>query len=112
MQTLVEELLGGALSLFVLEGVFNEDRGAGKAEHLGYTEEITYPVMRLAELGAVAFVEDEDYPLVLLGLHLFEVAFVAYGVVELLDGGDDEARVVGELANEHGGVFGGIDTSL
>jgi hypothetical protein len=41
-----------------------EDRGAGEAEELGVREELLDALVVLAELRAVALVEDEDHPLV------------------------------------------------
>ena len=41
-----------------------EDRGAGEAEELGVREELLDGLVVLAELRAVAFIEDEDHSLV------------------------------------------------
>ena len=41
-----------------------ENRRAGKTEELGAGEELFDGLVVLAELGAVAFVEDEDHPLI------------------------------------------------
>ena len=41
-----------------------KDRGASEAEELGVREELLDGLVVLAELRAVALVEDEDHPLV------------------------------------------------
>ena len=45
-------------------GVLLEDRRAGEAEELGLGEELLDGLVVLAELRAVALVEDEDHSLV------------------------------------------------
>ena len=69
MELLLEEVRGGAqggdVSLDLPDGgVVLEDRGAGEAEELGVREELLDGLVVLAELRAVALVEDEDHPLV------------------------------------------------
>ena len=69
VQFLLEEvgggLEGGLLTFdLLIGGVFLEDRRAGEAEKLGVGEEFLDGLVVLAELRAVAFVEDEDHPLV------------------------------------------------
>ena len=65
---MLEEVLGGSkggyLSLDLPDScVVLEDRGAGEAEELGVREELIDGPVVLAELRAVALVEDEDHPL-------------------------------------------------
>ena len=56
---------GGDVSLHLLDGrVVLKDWGAGEAEELGVREELLDGLVVLAELRAVALVEDEYYPLV------------------------------------------------
>ena len=58
-------LKGGDVSLDLLDGrVILEDRGASEAEELGVREELLDGLVVLAELRAVALVEDEDHPFV------------------------------------------------
>ena len=65
---------GGGVSVDLLDRrVGLEDRGAGEAEELGVREELLDGPVVLAELRAVALVEDEDHPLVAEALQpLFE----------------------------------------
>ena len=68
VEILLEEVLGGSkggdVSLDLLDGrVVVEDRGASEAEELGVREELLDGLVVLAELRAVALVEDEDHPL-------------------------------------------------
>ena len=70
VEIFLEEVLGGSkggdVSLDLLDvRVVLEDRGAGEAEELGVREELLDGLVVLAELRAVALVEDEDHPLVL-----------------------------------------------
>jgi hypothetical protein len=64
----LEKVLGGAQRLacasICLDGGVVEDRRAGEAEELGLGEEVLDGLVVLAELGAVALVEDEDHALV------------------------------------------------
>ena len=69
VELLLEEVLGGSqrgdVSLDLLDGrVVLKDRGASEAEELGVREELLDGLVVLAELRAVALVEDEDHPLV------------------------------------------------
>ncbi len=110
---------GGVLDL-LLRGIGLKDGCAGEAEELGLGEERFDHLVVLAELRAVALVEDEDDALVLQrlqqflvgGLAVFAALLVALAVfaqrqAELLDGGDDD--LVGvvlrqQAAHEGGGV--------
>ena len=98
-----------------------EDGRAGEAEELGLGEELLDGLVVLAELRAVAFVEDEDDALVAQRFELLLVGglavlfplLVALAVfiqreAELLDGGDDDlvGVVVGEQAAHEGGGVG------
>ena len=121
----LEDILGGQEGLVVAfdlpaGGVFGKDRRAGKAEELGLGEEVLDGLVGLAELGAVALVEDEDHALVAEGGELVAVlgsaslravlvalAVFIQGETELLDGGDDDlvgVVVRDEAADERGGV--------
>ena len=126
VELLLEEVFRGlARGLLVLDllqrGVFLEDRRAGEAEELGLGEELFDGLVVLAELGAVAFVEDEDdalvpqrFELLLVGrlavllLLLVALAVFVQREAELLDGGDDDlvGVVVGEQAADEGGGVG------
>ncbi|OPZ61164.1 MAG: hypothetical protein BWY88_00346 [Synergistetes bacterium ADurb.Bin520] len=126
VELLLEELLGGLHGgLLVLHlhagGVFLEDGRAGEAEELGLGEELLDGAVILAELGPVAFVEDENDALVaqrfeqlLVGelVVLFALLVALAGFIqretELLDGGDDDlVRVVlGEQPPDEGGGIG------
>jgi len=101
-------------------GVLFKDRRAGKAEELGLGKEVLDGLVGLAELGAVALVEDEDHALVAkrselvavfhsASLRAVLVAFAVFieGEAELLDGGDNDlvgVVVRDEAADECGGV--------
>ena len=69
VELFLEEVLGGSkggdVSLDLPDGrVVLKDRGASEAEELGVREELLDGLVVLAELRAVALVEDEDHPLV------------------------------------------------
>ena len=69
VELFLEELLGGSkggdVSLYLPDGrVVLKDRGASEAEELGVREELLDGLVVLAELRAVALVEDDDHPLV------------------------------------------------
>jgi hypothetical protein len=125
VELLLEEVLGGrrrpAPLDLLIGGVFLEDGRAGEAEELGLGEELLDGLVVLAELGAVAFVEDEDDALVAQRLRaapcrwlvvlfplLVALAGFVQGEAELLDGGDDDlvGVVVGEEAAHEGGGVG------
>ena len=72
------------VALDLLErGVLLEDRRAGEAEELGLGEELLDGLVVLAELRAVALVEDEDHALVAQRLEPLDV--VASRSVALAD---------------------------
>ncbi len=123
VQLLLEDVcrgfVGGLLAFdLLIAGVLLEDRRAGKAEELGVGEEFLDGLVVLAELRAVAFVEDEDHALVAQRFQTFLVVALVRAIfvaviqrqAELLDGGDDDlvGVVVGEQAPHQGfgvGVF-------
>jgi hypothetical protein len=108
VQTLLEEVLGGLergnLALNLPDGgIGREDGRAGEAEELGLGEELPDGLMVVAELGAVALIEDKDHPLVaerieqvlvggeaILLKALVSLAVLIERKAELLDGGDDD----------------------
>ena len=99
--------------MLLVAGVLLEDGRAGEAEELGVGEELLDGLVVVAELRAVALVEDEDHALVaerfeqvlVGGQALLFPALVALAVLverqaELLDGADDDlvGGVVGKQA--------------
>ena len=133
MELLLEEVLGGSkggdVSLDLPDcRVVLEDRSAGEAEELGVREELLDGLVVLAELRAVALVEDEDHPLVaellepLLerrpppsDVQLLVLAVLVEGKPELLDGRDDDLVrvVVGfEAADKRRGIGVLLDAVL
>jgi len=126
VELLLEEVHGsphGGLFVFdpLCGGVLLEDGRAGEAEELGLGEELFDGLVVLAELRAVALVEDEDDAFVAKRFQLFLVGgsavlfllLVALAVfiqreAELLDGGDDDlvGVVVGEKTADEGGGGG------
>lgn len=125
VEFLLEGVLGGFEGLDVAVDLFDggvllEDGGSGEAEQLGVGEEVADGLVGIAELGAVAFVEDDDEALAAEGfeevgvggvpaLLAFAIAGAVFveGEAEFLDGGDDDfVGVVGgeEAADEGGGV--------
>ena len=109
VQAFVEQVGRGAFAVDVAHGVVGKDGGAGEAEQLGLVEEFDNALVGVAKLGAVAFVEDEDDALVAQGVDGVFVTVAADGGVELLDGGDDERRVVRHLLHQLAGVVGAVD---
>ena len=126
VQAALEQVVGGAVAGLLafdllIRGVLLEDGRAGEAEHLRVGKERLDGLVVVAELRAVAFVEDEHHSLAAQGFQALLV--VALGIVgrvaavaviqrqaELLDGGDDDlvGIVVGEQAANKGfgvGVF-------
>ena len=69
--------------------ILGEYWGAGKAEYLQVLEEIHDILMTLAEMAAMAFVENHHNLLVFHLLQMLVVTVARYGSVQLLDGGDD-----------------------
>ena len=64
-------------------------------------EEVTNAFVGIAELAAVAFVEDEDDPLILEHFHLFQIGLLADSGIQFLQGRHDQLGVrVGELAHQ------------
>ena len=98
---------------FLIGRVLLEDGRAGEAEQLGLGEELTDGPVVLAELGAVALVEDEDDALVAQGLEAFAIFFLVTAIQcqsELLNGRDDHlvGVIIGAQALHEGfgvGVF-------
>ena len=68
--------------------------------------------MGIAELAAVALIEDEDDPLIPQVGHPPFVAGTGDGGIQLLNGGDDQVGVVGELLDQHGGVLRPVHAPL
>ena len=133
VQFFIEEvdrgLIGGLLFFDLLViGVFLKNGGAGEAEKLGLGEKFFNRLVVVAELGAVAFVEDEHDTFVAQGLQqllvgglvvLFPLGVPLAGFVQrkakLLNGGDDD--LVGivirkKSSHEGGGVGVFLDAAL
>src|SRR5690606_37655802 len=73
-------------------GVIHKNRRTGKAEQLGVGEELLDGLVILTELGAVAFIENEDQALVPQGREAFAVIALVGPVkrqTKLLYGRDD-----------------------
>ncbi len=122
VQLLLEDvcsgLEGGLLTIdLLIGGILLKDRRAGEAEKLGVGEKFLDGLVVLAELRAVAFVEDEHHALVaqrlqlllvgglaLLLVFLVALAVFVQGQAELLDGGDNHlvGIVVGEEPSHQG----------
>ena len=106
VQLLLKDVLGGFIRRrlafdLLIAGVFVEDRRAGEAEQLGVGEEFLDGLVVLAELRAVAFVEDEDHALMAQRFQPGQIILLVVAVecqAEFLDGGDDHfvGVVVGE----------------
>ncbi|SCZ84437.1 hypothetical protein NSMM_160027 [Nitrosomonas mobilis] len=123
VQLLLEDvrrgLVGRLLAFNLLSaGVLLEDRRAGKAEQLGVGKKRLDSLMVVAELRAMAFVEDEDDALVAQWFQPLLVVFLVGTIqrqAELLDGGDDDlvGIVVREQAAHQGlGVGVLLDTAF
>jgi len=69
-------------------------------------------LVRVAELTAVALVEDENDPFVPQLFHLCQILRLADGGVQLLQGGDDQFGVVGELLHQLAGVVGAVHAAF
>ena len=84
-------------------GIFCKDGRTGKAENMIFFEGMDYFQVHVAELGAVALVENDDD---VLFIRLVP-GIAADEHVQLLDGGNDDARVgIFELLLQHAG--GGV----
>ncbi len=112
-------LVGRLLAFNLLSaGVLLENRCAGKAEQLSVGEKRLDGLMVVAELRAMAFVEDEDDALVAQWFQPLLVVALAGTIqrqAELLDGGDDDlvGIVVREQAAHQGfGVGVLFDTAF
>ena len=81
-------------------GVLDQDRSAGEPEELGLGKEGHDVPVRVAELRAMTFVEDEDDAVISHALHDALVPLIRDRVVQLLDRGDDQAPPVLELVHE------------
>ena len=133
VELLLEEVFRGlirGLLIFdlLVAGVLLKDGRAGETEELGLREEFFDGLMVVAELGAVAFVEDEDDALVsqrlqllfvgrlgVLFLLLVPLAVFVQRQTELLDGGDD--HLVGivireDASHQSAGVGVFLDTAF
>ena len=103
VQLVAEGLFGGIESALALGGVKAKNRRSGKAEQMIFFEAADNSEVHIAELTTVALVEDDDYMLLIDGVSL--VLLDKFG--ELLNGGNDNARVVVfELPFENSG--GGV----
>ncbi len=112
MQALLEEFFGGAFAQFVAHGVVGKNGRTRETEHLAIVEKGFDAVVGVAELAAVALVEDENDALVAQLVHTGQIGLLADGGVEFLDGGDDEAGIVGELADQGVGVAGAVHAAI
>lgn len=74
----------------VAHRVFRTDRHACETEILRAGKELHDPLVGLSELRAVAFVEDEDHPLIFHRPQRRIVFVAADCGVQLLNGGDDQ----------------------
>ncbi len=112
VQTITKEILGGALAQLVLLGIVSKDRSAGKTKELGLVKKIRDPLMGGAKLAAVAFVKDKNQPLLLKRGNTGQVFDLGHGIIELLDGGDNQGGVVAQLLNQGGGIIRAIHAVL
>ena len=104
VQAVAEDFDGGGAGAAC--GVLFEDGGAGEPEHAVLLEALLDGGVHAAELGAVAFVEDDGYALAVDGVF----GFGGDEVGQLVDGGDyDVGSTVGEAVAEFAGAAGGAD---
>ena len=91
MQLVAEGLLGGGeMRILHMTGICGEDRRTGEAEHMILLEVHDDRSVHIAELTAVALVKDDDDVLL---IHRMTLILIDKGR-ELLDGRDDDPRVV------------------
>ena len=113
VQAVAERLRGRAqVGVGACAGVLGEDGRAGEAEQVVVPERLGDGGVHLAELRAVALVEDEDGVPV---EHLAREVRVLEVARELLDGGHADAPVGGvggEVGGERAGVPGAVDGAL
>ena len=88
--------------------LLSEDGCARKAKHLGVGEEFDDIFVGFAKLGTMAFVEDEDDTVIPQRCHYRFMALIFDGVIEFLDGGDNQSAVACHLIDELFGVVGGV----
>ena len=81
---------GGKMRILDMTGICREDRRTGKAEHMILLKILDDRGVHIAELAAVALVEDDDDMLIVNGMIFI---FTDKGR-KLLNGGDDDPRVV------------------
>lgn len=67
--------------------------------------------MAIAEMAAVAFIEDHDNLLVAQRLQMFVVIIFGDGTIQFLDGGDDDLRVAAQPFDQFIGVVRTINCS-
>ena len=90
-----------------------EDRGTGEADVICVPEVPVDVSVHLAELAAVAFVDDEDDLLVPVGIHQGFIALGVHSVRHFLDGCDDQLAVrILQLLHQHIGAVGVINAIL
>ena len=110
VESFAESLLGGfEVGLGAAGGVVGEDGRSGETEEVVFLERLRDGSVHVTELGAVAFVEDDDH---VLAVDI--VVFVACDEVrQLLNCGDDDGRiVVFQLLLQHGGRGVGVGSTL
>ena len=98
VQLLSEDVIGGDhASRFAFDGaiagILFKDGCTGEAEELGPGEELADGLVVFTELGAVAFIEDEDHALVAQWFESLLVLLLVVGVqrqAKLLDGSDND----------------------
>ncbi len=90
MELVPEGLLGGECGHIAHRaGIRRKDRGAGEAEDVVFFEAPHNGIAHVAELAAVAFIEDHHHMLSVDLMHLV----VVHKVGQLLDGGDDDPGI-------------------
>ena len=72
-------------------------------------EELRDPLMCLSKLASVAFIENKNHPFIFQRRHGVCVALTADGSIQLLQGCDNQLRIIRKLLDQGFGIIGALD---
>ena len=112
VQTLTKQHSRGALAHLIGHGVFFKNGRAGKAKHLRSLKKLLNLAVSRTKLTAMTFIKDKHHLFLLQMLQLIQKLKFGDGIIQLLNGCDNQACIICQLSDQSTCVFCGINTAF